>query len=55
MNPALAVLLFIGINNIKAFDTSLKVYDYAQELTESEELNLKASIDKYINVKQSGM
>ena len=43
------VLLFIGINNIKAFDTSLKVYDYAQELTESEELNLKESIDKYIN------
>jgi len=41
-------LMFIGINNISAFDTSLKVYDYAQILTPSEEADLKKDIDLYI-------
>lgn len=41
-------LMFIGINNIEAFDTSLKVYDYAQVLTSEEEANLKRSVDLYI-------
>lgn len=41
-------LMFIGINNISAFDTSLKVYDYAQILTPSEESKLKKDIELYI-------
>ena len=41
-------LIFIGINNVKAFNTSLKVYDYAQVLTVEEEQNLKRNIDLYI-------
>lgn len=41
-------LMFIGINNIEAFDTSLKVYDYAQVLTPTEEKELKKDIDLYI-------
>ncbi len=42
-------LMFIGINNVCAFDTSLKVYDYAQVLTSNEEKELKESIDTYIS------
>ena len=41
-------LMFIGIKNINAFDTSLKVYDYAQVLSVEEELNLKKEIDLFI-------
>ena len=41
-------LMFIGIGNVCAFDTSLKVYDYAQVLTPTEEYNLKKDIDLYI-------
>lgn len=41
-------LMFIFIDNTHAFDTSLKVYDYAQVLTTTEEQNLKRSIDLYI-------
>lgn len=41
-------LLFIGINNIEAFDTSLKVYDYAQVLTQQEEENLRKDINLFI-------
>ena len=41
-------LLFVGINNIKAFDTSLKVYDYAQVLSLEEEENLKKEINLFI-------
>ena len=44
----LLFLIFIGINNVKAFDTSLKVYDYAQVLTAEEEKDLKRNIDLYI-------
>ncbi len=44
----LLFLMFIGIRNVYAFDTSLKVYDYAQILTQTEEANLKRSIDLYI-------
>lgn len=41
-------LMFIGINSVSAFDTSLKVYDYAQLLTPTEEENLKKDIDLFI-------
>lgn len=42
------IIMFIGINNIEAFDTSLKVYDYAQVLTTKEEAILKKNIDLFI-------
>lgn len=42
------ILLFIGINCVNAFDNTAKVYDYAQVLTPSEELELKTNINKYI-------
>jgi len=42
------IIFIIGINNVSAFDTSLKVYDYAQVLTPSEEETLKNNIDNYI-------
>lgn len=41
-------LMVIGINNVQAFDTSLKVYDYAQVLTQEEESNLRRNINLYI-------
>lgn len=41
-------LMFIGISNIYAADNSIKVYDYAQVLTATEEKNLKNSIDLFI-------
>ena len=41
-------LMFVFIDNTHAFDTSLKVYDYAQVLTTEEEQNLKKDIDLYI-------
>lgn len=41
-------IMFIGINNIEAFNTRLKVYDYAQVLTVEEEANLKKNVDLYI-------
>ena len=41
-------LMFIGINSVSAFDTSTKVYDYAQLLTPTEEYNLKKDIDLFI-------
>jgi len=43
------ILVFIGIKNVSAFDNTLKVYDYAQVLTPSEETNLKQMADNYIN------
>lgn len=43
------IILFIGIKGVNAFDNSLKVYDYAQVLTEKEENNLKTKINKYMN------
>jgi len=45
------LLLFIGMSSVKAqrkFDTTKKIYDYAQILSESEENKLKVKIDKYI-------
>jgi len=48
-------LVFFGINTVNAFDTSLKVYDYAQVLTPEEEKNLKTSIDSYINTHNMDM
>jgi len=41
-------LMVIGINNVQAFDTSLKVYDYAQVLTQEEEADLRRNINLYI-------
>ena len=41
-------LMFIGINNIKAFDTSLKIYDYAQVLTSAEEDSLRSKVNLFI-------
>ncbi len=43
------ILLFIGIINVKAFDNSIKVYDYAYKLTTEEEEKLKEKINQYIN------
>ena len=40
--------MFIGINNISALDTSLKVYDYAQVLTPSEEDALRLKVNLFI-------
>lgn len=40
--------MFIFIDNTQAFNTSLKVYDYAQVLTPEEEKQLKKDIDLYI-------
>ena len=42
------LFIFIGISTVKAFDTTAKVYDYAQVLTTSEEEKLKTSALKYI-------
>ncbi len=48
-------LMFIGIGSANAFDNSLKMYDYAQVLTDKEETALKTKIDKYINTYQMDM
>lgn len=45
----LVLLIFIGIKNVNAFDNTLKVYDYAQVLSTSEEQNLKNKIDNFID------
>ena len=45
----LVLLLFIGIKSVKAFDNTIKVYDYAQVLTEKEESKLKKNVDKFIS------
>ncbi|MBR6690732.1 MAG: TPM domain-containing protein [Bacilli bacterium] len=45
----IAMLLFIGIKNVHAFDNTIKVYDYAQILTEKEETKLKEKINNYID------
>lgn len=42
-------LLFIGINNVLAFDNTVKVYDYAQVLPEKKEQELKEEVNNYIN------
>lgn len=46
------LFLFIGIKNISAlnnFDNSIKVYDYAQILSDKQEENLKDKVNYYIN------
>jgi len=43
------MLLFVGIQSILAFDNTIKVYDYAQILSEKEEINLKKQVNNYIN------
>lgn len=43
------LIIFIGIKNVSAFDKTLKIYDYAQELTTTEEKQLKSLVDNYIN------
>ena len=45
----ITLMLFIGIKNIYAFDNTIKVYDYAQILTEKEENKLKENVNKYIS------
>lgn len=42
-------LLFIGINSVLAFDNTVKIYDYAQLLTEKKEQQLKKQVDNYVN------
>ena len=42
------MFIFIGISSVSAFDTTAKVYDYAQVLTTSEEEKLKTSALEYI-------
>lgn len=47
----LILLLIIGVGSVKAeriFDTTIKIYDYAQVLNEKEERDLKKNVDKYI-------
>ena len=44
----LLIISFIGIINVKAVDTSEKVYDFANVLTTEEEELLKEKINKYI-------
>lgn len=44
----LVLILFIGIKSVNAFDNTIKVYDYAQVLTEKEESKLKKDVDKFI-------
>ena len=46
----LLFLIFIEINNVKAFDTSIKVYDYAQVLTAEEEKDLKRERNAYFPI-----
>jgi len=46
------LMLFIGIKNvgaIKDFDNTIKVYDYAQLLTDKEENKFKKEVNNYIN------
>ena len=40
--------LILNVTRVNAFDTSLKIYDYAQVLSSEEEKNLKESVDNYI-------
>ena len=47
--------MFIGVGSVNALDNSLKIYDYAQALTDKEETTLKTKIDKYINTYQMDM
>ena len=42
------LFIFIGISSVSAFDTTTKVYDYAQVLTTTEEEKLKTSAMEYI-------
>ena len=47
----LILLLIIGVSSVKAervFDTTIKIYDYAQILNDKEEKDLKKCVDKYI-------
>lgn len=45
----LVLILFLGIKSVKAFDNTIKVYDYASKLTIEEETSLKQYIDEFIN------
>lgn len=42
-------LIFFGINKVSAFDTTQKVYDYADVLTSNEEQELKELANEYID------
>lgn len=41
-------LLFIGVKSVNALDTSVKVYDYAEVLSEFEEKQLQGLVQEYI-------
>lgn len=45
----IVLFLFIGLGNVSAFDNSVKVYDYAQLLTEKKEQELRTEVNNYIN------
>lgn len=45
----IVILNFIFVYNVKALDTSLKIYDYADKLTDEEEKLLKEKIDTFID------
>lgn len=45
----LIFVLFLGISSVKAFDNTIKVYDYASKLTMDEETNLRENINKFID------
>lgn len=42
------LVLFIGILKVSAFDNTVKIYDYAQILTNNQEQRLKKLVDSYI-------
>lgn len=47
----LILLLIIGVSSVKAervFDTTIKIYDYAQVLNEKEEKDIRKNVNKYI-------
>ena len=48
-NLIIIMILFFGIGNVLAFDNTIKVYDYAQVLSEKEEKKLKTQVNDYIN------
>lgn len=49
------LLVFIGINSVKAIDVNQKVYDFANVLTEEQETNLKEKISNYTEISNMDM
>lgn len=44
----LTLILFLNIQFVYAFDNTIKVYDYAQTLTEKEQNDLKEAVTSYV-------